>query len=255
MPKNLFEAAPFQLIRVVWFACISASALFLSSCKTPQAQWDATHLRTHAIDYYNDQIMENLIRATHGLAFVHVDVTGLNATASQKLGATFNGGQSITNTGTNQTSNQTAVSNLVTTTVATVASLAHAATRPLTFGVSPERSNLINYNTVPLFGNIPVYDAYDDFLKQASVKVDDGLRAPSKGTYVPGTLKRWDDGRYYYIGAADQDAYRTLCMKIFRRQPKEKPQTLEDRQRAVEDQLKQNRNDLDQIRSQQLLNE
>src|SRR4051812_30548812 len=88
---------------------LGAAIALLNACRTPQAQWDATHLRTHAMDYYNDQIMDNLVRAQHGLAFIHVDISGLNSTVTTGINGTYSGGETTVNSGTRQLSNQAAV--------------------------------------------------------------------------------------------------------------------------------------------------
>jgi hypothetical protein len=241
------------------FTFIPVALTLLSACTTPQAQWDATHLRVHAMDYYNAQIMDNLIRAQHGLAFVHVDIAGLNSAVNTTIAASFGGGESTTNTGTRGTTNQATTTEspggavtAVATTLGAAASLAHAVTRSFTYSFSPTRSDLINYNTTPLMGDTVVYDAYAKFTKKYHLP---GLsNPPAANSYVPGTLRKWDDNLYYYVPNTDteKEAYRKLCMEIFIRGGPKK-ETIEGRQELLEQQLKRNKNDLDQLRSQELI--
>src|ERR1039457_6505822 len=96
--------------------CISC--FLLLGCGTPQAHYSAVQMRERVMDYYNDQIMENLIRKKNGLPFVHVDLASFNAGAATKLAAAVNGGQSLADTGQTQT---THLGSVTTTVVGTVA--------------------------------------------------------------------------------------------------------------------------------------
>ena len=120
------------------------------------------------MDYYNDQIMENLIRKKNGLPFVHVDLASFNAGAATKLAAAVNGGQSLADTGQTQT---THLGSVTTTVVGTVA---RVATRPFTFSVSPERDENLTINTITALGNGAVYQAYEDFPEDNVREVDIG---------------------------------------------------------------------------------
>jgi hypothetical protein len=228
------------------FTLIPVALTLFSACTTPQAQWDATHLRVHAMDYYNAQIMDNLIREQHGLAFIHVDIAGLNSAVNTTVAASFAGGETTTNTGMRQL---TATGGAVT---GAVASLAHAVVRPFSYSISPTRSDLINYNTVPLVGDTAVYDAYAKFIKNN--RLPSSSNPPAADSCVPGTLRKWDDNLYYFVPntGREKEAYRKLCMDIFTRGGPKK-QTIEGRQELLEQQLKRNKNDLDQLRSQELI--
>ena len=63
------------LVKVNWpKTCACTVALLALGCTNTQVRWDATRMRQDVMVYYNDQIMDNLIRAKNDLPFVHVDI-------------------------------------------------------------------------------------------------------------------------------------------------------------------------------------
>src|SRR5205823_6232295 len=98
---------PFPCLRVLFlrsaFGLVFGPivSVSLTSCTNQVVHWDAVQMRRHVMDYYTDQVMENLIRAKNGLPFVHVDVASLSAVSSAKIAATVVGVQTLNNSGTN----------------------------------------------------------------------------------------------------------------------------------------------------------
>src|SRR6266478_3833947 len=80
--------------------------VLLAGCTATQTRWDATNIRKEVMVYYNDQIMDNLIRAKNHLPFVHVDISLLTSQGSSQISGTVGYGETITNTGTNALTNQ-----------------------------------------------------------------------------------------------------------------------------------------------------
>src|SRR5438445_11385559 len=76
------------------------AVLLLAGCTSAQVRWDATKMRKDVMVYYNDQIMENLIRAKEHLPFVHVDIQSLTSQGASQISGTISAGETITNTGT-----------------------------------------------------------------------------------------------------------------------------------------------------------
>lgn len=235
-------------------------AVFLAGCTSTQVHWNAISMREHVIDYYNDEVMDNLIRARNGQPFVHVDVASLSALTTSKLAGTVGGGETITNTGTRQLTNQTVTTNttsatpshVVAGTIGVVGTLAHAAMRPFTFGVSPERSDTLTVTSTPVFGDKAdkIYDLYFWFLNLRDpkdpqcqrLKAVDVRPAEAKGSeaplnfsylqyccsvrtactseeqnsppaYVPCTLKKRGDC-WYYVPWSFREQYLELCRKL-----------------------------------------
>ena len=144
---------------------IAAVWLVLSGCTTTHVHWDAVQMREQVVDYYNDEIMDNLVRAVNGQPFVHVDLTGLQAIATSKLAGSAGGGETQTHTtGTNPAATAAGI----------VSTFSRVVTRPFTFSVNPERDENLTINSAPVIGAVPapstgkkppnVYELYLQFL-------------------------------------------------------------------------------------------
>jgi hypothetical protein len=207
------------------------SLLSLAGCTTTATYLDQKAVRSEALSYYNNEIMENLVRASQGMLFVHVDLTNLQATVTTNYSATLNGGQSLLDTGTNGT---TIVGKMVTGAV----TAATAATRPLSFSLNPNRSNVILMAAAPTFGSstqVDVYSAYVRFLnarpgdtnldriKNYSTvdfehivtiqRIDNRSQLPA---HVPDTEIPWR-GKWYYVPWEFRPLYFQLCLEIMAR--------------------------------------
>ena len=204
----------------------------LTGCTTTHVQWDAVQMRQQVVDYYNDEIMDNLVRAVNGQPFVHVDIAGLQAVTGSKLAGAVTGGQTETHvTGTNPAATAAGV----------VATFTRTAMRPFGFSVNPERSENLTITSVPVIGasgrDPDVYNLYLQFLNLKSppaaneafpdvsgkTQVDFSFVRPSRDcesvqklctleerrlqpAYVPGTRKDRGDC-VYYVPIAYQKAY------------------------------------------------
>jgi hypothetical protein len=152
----------------------SVVALFIAGCAAEEAHWDAAKLRQHAVNYYTDQIMDNLIRARNGQFFLHVDINNLQAQVISEVSGTVQGGQTLNNTNSQQTTNQTlttdtrsissGLSHAVAGTLGVVGTATNLAVRPFTFSVTPRRNDQLNFGSVPATNDPPIYMAYLKFL-------------------------------------------------------------------------------------------
>ena len=89
------------LVRINWSrTCACTVALLALGCTNTQVRWDATRMRQEVMVYYNDQIMDNLIRAKNKLPFVHVDITLLTSQGGSQISGTIGAGETRTNTNT-----------------------------------------------------------------------------------------------------------------------------------------------------------
>src|SRR5439155_26519727 len=82
------------------YGCIAI--VLLAGCTATQVRWDATKMRKDVMVYYNDQIMDNLIRAKHKLPFVHVDITLLTSAGGSQISGTIGAGETRTNANTSK---------------------------------------------------------------------------------------------------------------------------------------------------------
>lgn len=164
--------------------------LFTAGCAVEEAHWDAARLREHAVNYYADQIMDNLVLAKNGQFFLHVNINNLQSQVISELAGTIQGGQTLNNTGTEVITTtaptrstavttgptgatvQTVTTNNIATgigrVVAGTLSVANTATRlavrPLTVSATPRRNDQLTFGTVPEINDSPIYEQYLKFL-------------------------------------------------------------------------------------------
>jgi hypothetical protein len=223
---------------------LTSCLLLLCGCEYQEAILDANQVRGSAADFYNDEIMDNLIRAYNRKIFVHVDLDTMQPNVQTKLGASFGGGQTFNNTATKQT---TVGGSLASGVVGIMTTATQLAIRPFTFSLTPERDNTIQLNLSPQTGEYSVvYGLYLQFLALRSTtakfdinnpkNISDYLRQLESSTvhslqhgpqrprtYVPGTLRRWNN-EWYWICPSYAEKYFELCMLILD-QPQSKDKT------------------------------
>jgi hypothetical protein len=237
----------------------SIVALFTAGCAAEEAHWDSAKLRQHAMTYYTDQIIDNLIRARNGQFFLHVNINNLQAQVISEVAGTVQGGQTLNNTNSRQTTNEivrtntntpgAALSNVVAGTVGVVGTAMNLAVRPLTFSVTPRLNDQLNFGTVPEVNDPLIYAAYlkflnaepnqrlgkigtyepifgdaiksvrrkqprDTLVEGAPGEYDSLVLGAHTHYYVPGTLKKWNDGQIYYVPIAFSRAYFELCLEL-----------------------------------------
>lgn len=222
-------------------------AISVTSCTNQVVHWDAVQMRRHVMDYYTDQVMENLIRAKNGLPFVHVDVVSLSAVSAAKVAATVGGGQTLNNSGTNtstgiagQTVTTTAPAGMTTQVTRALAGAAgftttivHGAMRPFTVSAAPEQSDNLTIVSSPVVGNKAagaIHNCYICFIDKqpkpcprlasgkscSSIGTTDDPNSLTEGVdYVPETMKKWKDGHYYYVPLCFKTEYEKLYADIF----------------------------------------
>jgi hypothetical protein len=267
--------------------------ILFASCTNTQVRWDAMKMRQDVMVYYNDQIMENLIKANNHLPFVHVDIDLLTSTGASQISGSVGYGETITNTGANAlatqttTTNVTGVSHQVTRVVGGLLETAsHVAMRPFSYNVTPQRSETLSINLKPALGSqalaspapapdqssqptpeptyevtkkttttgptgtqttieetlkpkgtptpSTIYELYQNNAKEPKPckkkpcncggVLSHSSTEPQKGTYLPGTLKKWRkvpgtpqkyDIEYYYISACHTKEYYDFCKQLF----------------------------------------
>jgi hypothetical protein len=127
------------------FVC--ATLIVLASCTNTQVRWDAVKMRQDVMLYYNDQIIENLIKAKNNLPFVHVDIQTLTSSGASSVTGSVGYGETTTNQSTHA---QTVVAKMVGGLVATAT---HTALHPFSYSVAPTRSETLTITAGPTLGS------------------------------------------------------------------------------------------------------
>jgi hypothetical protein len=163
--KNKSYQLSLKMKKPIQAAFICAVTGVVSSCAfttSHQVKLDHVQLRDVLMDYADDQIMDNLIRAKNGLPIVHYDFSHVSAIVTTKLAGTVNGGQTLTDTPKGVSGSM-------------VIAAARSAMRPFTFSLAPERDNAIDVEVMPIVSEKQIYEAYVAFLNAPRDN-------PSKGT-------------------------------------------------------------------------
>lgn len=143
VPEQHFGLIPLRIIRRPAKLCCYVAALSITGCTSSQVRYDATRMREDVMVYYNDQIMDNLIKAKKKEPFVHVDIQSLSSQGSSLITGTIGDGETTTNSGGRQVSSNP---------VGLVSSLTHIVTRPFAYSISPQRSETLTLTTIPALG-------------------------------------------------------------------------------------------------------
>jgi hypothetical protein len=167
--------------------------IFFSGCQAARMKTSHYQLRRLLMDYTEDQILDNLIRAKNHRPIVHFDVVDFNAAVKTTVGGKFGGGQTLKNTG-----------------------LVTEATRPLTLEISPSAENNLHVSMKPLLDKNEVYAAYEKFVAEADSiiegrpeKLPASKLAELEGVHVG---KIWEDGKYYWVPKKYKEAYFQLAL-------------------------------------------
>jgi hypothetical protein len=212
---------------------IGLLSVVLTGCSTHEVKWDAKQLRERTIEYYTDQVLDNLIRARNGQLFLHVNISQINATALSEVAGTVGGGE------TDGSGLESAAS---------TAGLATKATRtlskPFNWSLTPKHNSTVSMLTSPEVNDWSVYDAYIRFLRLPNKATTNALMTSSApilrpsglditdpdriysireaekripaGECVPGTLRRWN-GKTYYVPEAYKQEFFDLCFSLISR--------------------------------------
>jgi hypothetical protein len=203
--------------------------VFLAGCTATVVRWNSGKMREEIIAYYNDEIMDNLIRMKEGLPFVHVDISSVSAQGISQVSGTVGGGETESFTRTSPSM------------IGALHTISTVATAPFTYSVTPLHDDTLTMTAVPVIGQLPIdsseatpttsssnptstptpktttiYSIYERLgtviAKNPNVLVCSDSR-PSETAYVPGTLKR-HGLKFYYIREDEQRKNRALYYKL-----------------------------------------
>src|SRR5437868_4719533 len=153
------------------FTCSTITILFAGCAvvDTHQAKLDQRELRKILMDYTEDQILDNLVRAYNGHPIVHFDFARVNAGVTSKFSPTASSGRSIqdvrTHTPTHtQNTIPTPGPGAFSTVISVVGGTVETVMKPFSYGISSEHGNTIGLDVKPVLDDRSVYAAYVNFL-------------------------------------------------------------------------------------------
>jgi hypothetical protein len=114
----------------------------LTGCTATVVRWNSVRMREEIMAYYNDEIMDNLIRMKDGLPFVHVDISSVSAQGISQVSGTVGSGDTEAFTRTSPTS----------TMMGALRTITRAATTPFTYSVTPLHNDTLTMSAVPVIG-------------------------------------------------------------------------------------------------------
>ena len=95
-PEQHFGFVPLRKIRSQLKLCCHVAVVSITGCTSSQVRYDATRMREDVMVYYNDQIMDNLIKAKNKEPFVHVDISLISSQGSSQITGTIGDGETTT---------------------------------------------------------------------------------------------------------------------------------------------------------------
>ena len=176
------------------FLCIfGVAATVMPGCLVvSETRRDQDKIRTALNSLYENQIIDNLIRAANGLPFVQLDYTNATTTVTVTESANVGGTQT---TGPNLPIG-----------VGTALRLVHQFTNAWTYGLSGANTNQIALTANPVINSNDVYDAYLQFLgNPGSLMVS--CDPPPEGKAL--ICRKWQS-KYYWVPIE----YRFLFLRL-----------------------------------------
>jgi hypothetical protein len=170
-----------------------SALLFAQGCAIHQTQYDQDKIRCTLNTLYENQIIDNLIRAANGLPFTQIDYS--NATSTVTVLQTGD-------IGTTQDAVRTRELSLP----MKALTLTKELTNHIGWGIHGENSNQIALTANPVLNNNEVYDAYLQFLANpGSLVVSEDPPAPERAH----VCRKWH-GKYYWVPIE----YRFLYLRL-----------------------------------------
>ncbi len=253
-PTALVLALPLAIKATRLKGYVLIAIVCLTGCTATVVRWNSVKMREEIMAYYNDEIMDNLIKMKERLPFLHVDISSVSAQGISQVSGTVGSGDTESFTRTSPSS----------TMMGALRTITRAATTPFIYSVTPLHNDTLTMSAVPVIGplssdsqatsktttkteitkpiesdpkkdeksvttitteEVPkpstttIYEVYETYGKclvdnPGALVFSPGPMRPNKDKYVPGTLK-WHGSGYYYIAVAYQEKYRQLCMSLF----------------------------------------
>lgn len=217
-------------------AFLAVCVLFLTQRTASHVKMDHMHLRELLMDYTEEQIVDNVVRARNSMPIMHFDMDHVDAVVKTSMSASGGGGRTEVNT--NRWSQSFDVRESVEfdsqsgpyggssirrgldTWVGLTAGVVSTVTKPLTWGAGVGRDNTIDVQMTPVTDENAVYAAYEQFVtlnggdtvrdsRRFAVPKGDDPDDPD-GIHVG---KRWR-GTYYWVPNRYKKEFFKLCVQV-----------------------------------------
>jgi hypothetical protein len=231
---------PYRHYRVA----LSSTLLLLTQCTSSHVIMDHMQLRDALMDYTEEQIVDNVVRARSSMPIMHFDMDHVDAVVKTSLSASGGGGRTKVSTsdtsrsgevfrrtdldrslsrstsGSDFSSSTVSMGSILATTVGLATSVASTVTQPLSWGASAGRDNTIDVQMTPVTDENAVYTAYERFVslqggdtvrdsRHFAVPKSDNPDDPD-GVHVG---KRWR-GVYYWVPNKYKKEFFKLCVEV-----------------------------------------
>lgn len=131
------------------------AASAFTGCRSQQLAYDQNQFRQVLLTMYEDQLMDNLIRAKNRMPLLHLDYTNITGTVTHSGVASVGGGP----TGT-RTSTFTKLTSM------SAPSFVRTASQTFAYGVNASQINQLTVTANPILDNAALYLAYVNFVER-----------------------------------------------------------------------------------------
>jgi hypothetical protein len=142
IPRALLVTFPFFIKATRSKSYALVVMVCMTGCTATVVRWNSVRMREEIMAYYNDEIMDNLIRMKDGLPFVHVDISSVSAQGISQLSGTVGSGDTESFTRTSPSSNM----------MGALRTITRAASTPFTYSVTPLHNDTLTMTAVPVIG-------------------------------------------------------------------------------------------------------
>lgn len=214
-------------------AVIALFPVFLTQCATTQVRMDENQLREVMMDYCENQIVDNVIRARNSMPILHCDMEHVDALVKTNLSGSIGGGRTETstmnrsrdiNSSFSRYNNASQYSDYTNSSVGgslgILAGIGSTITKPFSWAASGSRDNTLDVRMVPVMDENAVYAAYEKFVSiNKGDSVRDSLHFPIPDIKQPHpddpdgvhVGRKWR-GVYYWVPNKYRKEFFKLCI-------------------------------------------
>jgi hypothetical protein len=180
-------------------AILIPSLAFSGGCRSQQLGYDQNQFRQVLLQMYEDQLMDNLIRARNRMPLLQLDYTNITGTVTHAGTASVGGGPTGTRTTT-----------FVKPTAATAGgSLVRLASQAFNYNVNASQINQLTVTANPIVDNSALYMAYLNFVERPGRLVQSCDPPPPGAAHVVREVGK----EFYWVPAEYRNEYLELALR------------------------------------------